>query len=61
MNDAEKLIEILTIIAIVLVMIICGLVAIYFFVRYNISCFVQAKFSAWEAAPCKKVSITGKS
>ena len=35
MNDAEKLIEILTIIAIVLVMIICGLVAIYFFVRYR--------------------------
>lgn len=35
MNDAEKLIEILTIIAIVLVIIICGLVAIYFFVRYR--------------------------
>lgn len=35
MNDAEKLIEILTVIAMVLVMIICGLVAIYFFVRYR--------------------------
>ena len=35
MNDAEKLIEILVVIAMVLVMIICGLVAIYFFVRYR--------------------------
>lgn len=35
MNDAEKLIEILSIIAIVLVMAICGLVAVYFLIKYR--------------------------
>ena len=35
MSDAEKLIEVLSIIAIVLVMLICGLVAMYFLIKYK--------------------------
>lgn len=35
MSDAEKLIEILSIIAIVLVMVVCGLIAAYFFIKYR--------------------------
>jgi len=35
MSDAEKIIEVLSIVAIILVMAICGLVAIYFWIKYR--------------------------
>ena len=35
MSEAEKLIEILSVIAIILVVVICGLVAIYFYLKYK--------------------------
>ena len=35
MSDAEKIIEVLSIIAIILVIAICGLVAVYFLIKYK--------------------------
>lgn len=35
MSNAEKLIEVLSIIAIILVLVICGLIALYFYLKYK--------------------------